>query len=123
MRLGCDKKYIRLICEGKKTVEGRVNDPKYQNVKPGDLVQLVDKSNPDCNALCMVRGVNRYKTFDDMLDREGVSNCTPGTSLEEALKIYRSFPGYDVGERKYGAVAFLLEVLDQGAVDPQVPRR
>jgi ASC-1-like (ASCH) protein len=112
--LSCAEKYICWIRDGVKTVEGRVNDPKYENIKAGSLIRLFDQSNESSYVLCLVKSVNRYKTFEEMLKTEGVSNCVPETSdLEEALKIYRGFPGYEVREVKYGALAFQLQIYNQ----------
>jgi ASC-1-like (ASCH) protein len=107
----CTKKYIHLIRDCKKTVEGRVNDPKYKSIKAGTYVRFYYMSNAKDDVTCLVTNVNKYQTFEEMLTNEGISNCIPGESnMEVALNIYRSFPGYEQKEKNFGVIALRLEV-------------
>lgn len=103
------KKYFDLIREGKKTVEGRVNQRKYQKIHVGDLVAFNSSELTDPSVLCVVKEKKIYLTFKEMLLTEGVENCLPGTlSLDEAISIYHAFPGYEEKSRHHGVVAFRL---------------
>ena len=65
------------------------------------------------HALFVVKRVTRYDTFLAMLNAHGVEAFLPGFrgSVEAAARLYRSFPGYEEGERRYGAVAVEVEVV------------
>lgn len=103
------KKYLDLIREGKKTVEGRVNQRKYQKIHIGDLVAFKSSELTDPSVLCVVKEKKIYLTFKEMLQTEGVENCLPGvSSLDEALAIYHAFPGYGEKSLSHGVVAFRL---------------
>ena len=71
------KRYFDLILEGKKTVEGRLNQKKYQKIKIGDLVSFKSSEPTDHSTFCIVREKNIYRTFKDMLEAEGLENCLP----------------------------------------------
>jgi len=104
------KRYFDLILEGKKTVEGRLNQKKYQKIKVGDLVSFKSSEPSDPLSFCIIREKKIYRTFKDMLEAEGMENCLPdASSLDEAISIYHAFPGYREKSPLLGVIAFKLE--------------
>ena len=104
-------KYLRLIKSGEKTVEGRTATEKYRNIQPGDIVRF---ESDDDSIFCQILSCSRYDTFQEMVEREGIANCLPGIhDLEEAVQIYRSFPGYLEKESLFGVIAFKIKLCDQ----------
>ena len=65
------------------------------------------------HAIFVVKRVTRYDTFFAMLNAHGVEAFLPGFSgsVEAAARLYRSFPGYEEGEGRYGAVAVEVKVV------------
>lgn len=72
MNLPYKKRYFDLIREGKKNVEGRVNQRKYEKIKIGDLVSFKNPEMSEPSVLCIVKEKKVYLTFQEMLQAEGV---------------------------------------------------
>ena len=102
--------YIELITEGKKKAEGRVYSEKIRKFSANKTLCLYNKVS---YVLCRIISLNVYKTFEEMLHQEGISNMLPFTdSFDEAIKIYNSFPGSE-RVKTYGAVAIVLEPIEK----------
>jgi ASC-1-like (ASCH) protein len=105
------QKYLDLIQSSLKTIEGRVNRSKYSKIKEGDQIDFISVEKPERNLSCSVKTVYLFKTFKEMLENLGFENCIPGVSkLDEAEKIYLSFPNYKEDEKKFGVIAFKIAV-------------
>lgn len=101
--------YFTQIRSGKKTVEGRTCTLKYAHLQEGDLLQIVDSQDESKSVLATITKLTRYLSFYSMLQAEGIENCLPGIlSLEEGVKIYRSFPNYEKQEADYGVLAIKI---------------
>ena len=106
--------YLTWLKNGIKTAEGRVNGPACQKMEVGDSILLFDNKN-----MQYLRGrikfKHEYKTFEDMLQSEGIKNLLPllpeNATVEDGVRIYRSFPGSNRVEQ-FGCVAIGLEILD-----------
>ena len=49
---------------------------------------------------CLITRVARYKTFREMLEKEGYSKCIPtARSLDAAAGEYAAIPGYSDGRK------------------------
>lgn len=106
-------KYYDAILAGTKTWEGRTNTEKYAVLRPNDRLvfhHAEDATKPTFTVL--IKDVEKTDTFRDML-ADRVPLFLPGVdTLEDAVEIYESLPGYSRQVKKYGAVAFKIEVLD-----------
>lgn len=101
--------YLSLIRSGKKQIEGRVFSPRYQKVKVGDLVRMYNQS---AEIFCRITRICCYPTFKEMLLKEGLDKMVPNAkTVDEAVGIYRSFEGFAEKEKKFGAVAFGIELI------------
>src|SRR5262249_38327732 len=101
--------YLKMILEGRKTIEGRINIPPFNNFKEGSLIRFFCH---DTEAYCVVTKVVAYKSFAEMLEREGVKPCLPDVkSLKDAIEIYDKIPGYTDKAQKFGVVAIHIKLL------------
>jgi ASC-1-like (ASCH) protein len=107
-----ESRYLQLIKNGQKTVEGRLNKNQYIQLKPGDLIKFKDTSDFQDTIFCRVESRTLYKNFKEMLENEGLKNCLPGVNnLEEGIKTYQSFPNFKEDAKKYQVVAFRISYL------------
>ena len=108
--LSLRKQYFEAIKNGSKTVEGRVNSAKFQELKPGMIMQFALPESHE-TIPCIITGIYRYTSFEDMLKSEGVEQMLPGTqSLQEAIELYESFPGYKEEVKTQDALALRIRV-------------
>lgn len=104
--------YFPFILSGEKSVDARINKPSYETIEAGSLIKFVGSLTKNLEAYCRVTKRNHYKTFREMLEAEGLSSCLPGiATVEEGVKIYLSFPGYEAQEKSVGVVAFQITPL------------
>lgn len=101
------KQYFDFIANGKKTVEGRIYSHPFTKATKGDVVTFINQSQ---KVTCKITEIVKYKSFKDMLDKEGVRNCLPDIStVDEGVKIYHSIPGYEDKAKKFGVIAVRIE--------------
>lgn len=109
-----DAKYLHLIRDGFKTIEGKVNKPKYDSIQKGDIIKFVSSSESLEKIFCRVEDRVFYPTFRDMLIKEGLENCLPGSaSIEDGVAVYHSFPDYARDEQTYQVSAFKIIYISQ----------
>lgn len=91
-----------MIRSGKKTVEGRIAKPKYGSFRPGDTLEFRAE---DEILVTNIVELKQFSSFELMLNHFGVQACLPDLdSMEEAVKVYRSFPNYAEQESIYGVM-------------------
>lgn len=104
------------ILSGRKIYETRVNDPKRQAMKVGDIINITHDSDKTREGYSIViTDRQEYKTFRKAITTVGISKVLPGVKTDnEGIKIYESFPHkegtYKEGAKKYGVVRFGLTV-------------
>ncbi len=102
--------YFDLIKSGQKTVEGRIATEKFHHIQIGDSLVFINNQTEE-QLTCQITGFSHYRTFQEMLVSEGLSNCLPGiTSLQQGIEIYESLPGYKEKVVQYGAIAMNIRV-------------
>lgn len=108
--IGLQDKYLEMMKNGTKVWEGRLNNSKYGAIQIGDRVTFESPSKV-LEAIIEKRKI--YPSFESMLKDEGVEAFLPGDdrTLDSAVEVYRSFPGYREGEAELGAIAFRIKVL------------
>jgi ASC-1-like (ASCH) protein len=108
------KQYIKLIQSGQKTIEGRINSGMFKAFREGDRVRFFYTQSPHDDALCLIKKVTRYKSFDEMLRAEGFKKCLPDVySLDAAVRVYDNIPGYAEKARQFGVLAIEIEKIAQ----------
>lgn len=105
------KPWFDFICQGEKTVEGRVNRGKFTSFNPGD--HLVIKSADD-DAQDMVVGtitcVGIYTSFEAMLNSTSLRRTLPGVrTIAEGVSEFRKFYSREV-EAEHGVLAIYFEL-------------
>ena len=96
--------YLRLIQNGSKTVEGRIHSGQFKWLKVGETVEFMPGP---VSVRCVITTKNVYRSFREMLEREGVSKCLPDVrSIDEGVRIYESIPSYRERAQREGVVAF-----------------
>lgn len=110
LKLLVQQHYFDAIKSGQKTVEGRLNKPRYNDLVIG--MQLQFEGLEKEVVTCVIMGINRYPDFASMLAAEGVEAMLPGVaSLQEGVKLYESFPGYKQDVQQVGALAIRIRVI------------
>lgn len=110
--LSVKQEYFEAIKLGTKIVEGRLNNNKFKDLKPGMFLTFTSAASRE-QISCSVEAVNTYLNFKEMLETEGVQNLLPGiTLLETAISIYESFPGYKEKVKEMGALAIHFKIIN-----------
>jgi ASC-1-like (ASCH) protein len=104
--------YLKMILDGRKTVEGRVNTGLPARTRVNDTILFFSG---DVCCLTQVVEKRQFSTFRAMLDHYGITTCLPDFTgdLSAAERLYRSFPGYAQKERDFGVLGLKLRVMDQ----------
>lgn len=95
------QEFLDLILSGKKRVEVRVNDSRFQNLSRGAILSFNGRHQVE------VAAVRHYHSFEELLLAEGVANVAPGMTLDAALTRLREF--YPPDREAKGALA--IEIL------------
>ena len=110
MDLLVDKKYFDAIVAGVKTCEGRINSPKFKELKVGMQICFTCSDNYSKKIICEIIAINTYPDFKTMLKKEGLQSMLPGIKdLDVGVSIYESFHGYKQAVKKDGAVAIRIK--------------
>jgi len=106
------KKYIHFIRDGQKIVEGRLNKKPVSNYQVGERVRFYYFRDKFDDVVCDITDIKKFASFREMLEETGVKACIPDVEedIEEAIKIYNSFPGYAQKVAEVGVVALYLQV-------------
>lgn len=100
--------WFNLIISGDKIVEGRPWCNKHCLAAAGVKYTINNKSNTS-TITGIIKEVYWYPSFEQMLKVQGCSNVLPGVrSIEDGIKLYHSFPDYEVLAQLYGVVAIVL---------------
>jgi ASC-1-like (ASCH) protein len=98
--------YLRLIQQGRKTVEGRVNTTMFRALQENQKVTFFSGND---EVRCTITKKRVYSSFREMLIYCGVEKCLPDiTSLESAVRVYDAIPGYKDKAQQFGVVALHL---------------
>ena len=99
-----------LIKSGKKTVEGRKNNEKYQEYKVGDYINFYCDKQRGCRKkeylLTKITKINKYKTVEEYLRTETLKKALPCVkTIKEGVKLYNLFSSQserNALRKKYG---------------------
>ncbi|MFT4552040.1 MAG: oligoribonuclease [Chlamydiales bacterium] len=95
--------FFSQIKNGTKTVEGRLSRGSYRNLQVGMNLRFNDE------VTCRVTGIQKYASFREMIEAEGIDNVLPGlTETSEAEEIYHHFYSPE-DVTLYGALAIQIE--------------
>lgn len=86
-----ERPYLTWLKDGIKKAEGRVNSYICQKMKTGDSIVLYNRNR--C-VYGIISFKHTYKTFEEMLQNEGITNMLPFlTDHDTAIEVYNDFPG------------------------------
>lgn len=102
-----DQDIFEAIKNGTKKVETRAATEKFSSLVVGDMLVLT------CGGGRFEKRISKathFNSLGELFDTYEVGEVLPAAdSLEEARKIYHSFPGYEAKIKKYGIMALELE--------------
>lgn len=111
-RLPIKQPYFDWIRDGKKTVEGRINTGIAKRIQVGDILMFTSGRVSSLTLSTRVTKIESFRTFPEMLESIGVPNCLPDyRTVDSAVKLYRSLPGYADKERAFGVLALYVTPL------------
>ena len=117
MHLTVQTPYLANLRSGLKSHEGRLARPQYLTLHPGDYIQICSvtiKALEEDASIFEVRRITRYETFREMLLAHGVRAFLPEIEdVDEAVQVYRGFPGYAEGEVELGVVGIELRLAKE----------
>lgn len=106
--------YLEYFRQGIKKAEGRINYPTFSKYQVGDLIYFHNRRD---GILCKITFLNRYQSFSEMLNSEGILNMLPQLKdqpvsdlFEKSLLIYKKFPNAEKAE-EHGVIAIGVEFL------------
>lgn len=103
-------KYFEQIKKAKKTVEGRINDGDYKEIKVGGFIEFHRQSDKNDKLMCEVIGATAYTGFEEMLTAEGLNKCLPGVvDIPAGVEVYHSIGTYRQRAEQKGVIAFRLK--------------
>ena len=88
--------WFTFIKNGKKTVEGRINEERYNSYKVGDIIIWKNHEKNKVRSIkTKIVKINKYNTFKEMLKKERLKNTLPNyssidTAINEAYYNYYS---------------------------------
>jgi len=113
--LPIQRRYERMIAEGTKTVEGRINVGAAAKVREGDELRLGTTTS-------LVQHIFTFPSFSAMLREVGVERALPDVdNVRDGLDVYHGFKNYESLARQHGVVAFVLGPLPASTVVTQRP--
>jgi ASC-1-like (ASCH) protein len=103
--------WFSMISLGLKTVEGRLNKGRFNDMEIGDIIEWHNEDFKERKILTKIIEKNKYKTFEEYLVSEGLSACLPGIpSLEHGLSVYFKYFSKEK-ESEFGVVAIKIKVI------------
>lgn len=106
IEINIQEPYFSFIRDGVKTVEGRINKGRFAQIREGDTL--------------IVKGIAKqfkvlykkpYKTFLEMIEKEGVKNVIPDKeSVQDGANVYFKF-FTKKQEKEFGVVAIKIEEM------------
>lgn len=98
--------YFNQIETGLKRYEMRINSGMMLNIKQGDSIKFVN-GNKSC--LVYVIAIEKFNSFREALESHMVTKILPGVkSIDEAVDIYNSIPGYQEKAKNNGVLLFKI---------------
>jgi ASC-1-like (ASCH) protein len=103
--------WFSLISSGLKIVEGRKNKGRFSEIVAGDVIKWMNDDFGQREVTTIVTGVQKYGTFREYLESEGLDECLPGVKdINAGEEVYYQYYTRD-DERIYGVVAILLKII------------
>lgn len=112
-QLTLKKRFIELIRQGAKTVEGRPFCGPPKNCKEGEHVRFYYYTKASDDVRCLITKVQRFVGFKEMVEAVGFKACLPDAKSEQqAVQAYHKIPKYREKAKQFGVVAIQLQVIE-----------
>ena len=96
-----------MIEKGEKTIEGRLHEGRYAELKVGDKIAIFPETTPFFIVKTIVN-LHIYDSFSSLLERH-LAQTLPGVrDVASGVEVYRQFYKQDE-ERRYGVVGIEIE--------------
>jgi len=103
--------WFSLISLGLKTVEGRLNKGRFQEMQVGNVVEWHNEDFKERKILTKIISKSEYSTFTEYLESEGLEKCLPGMpSLDHGLSVYYKYFTKEK-ETEFGIVAIRIALV------------
>lgn len=110
LNLSLKQQYFDAVKAGLKTVEGRLNRPRFKYLQPGMKISFTATNTHEVIE-CTIVELIIYPSFEAMLTSAGLKNMLPEIcTIAEGIALYESFPGYKEEVEKFGVLAIRLHV-------------
>lgn len=103
------QRYLDFIKAGTKPLEVRVGYDSIKTIRAGERVRFASR---DETQIVLVRDVRRYRTFEEMAERENLSHVVPGQPRKEVMRILKEI--YPPDRERLGVVVLDIEPMVQG---------
>lgn len=95
------------IKSGEKTIETRAGLPEYNEIRAGDQINI---SCGDDTIIKTVVEALHFSNVEELIDTIGIKEIMPdGTTREDAIAKWNSFPRYPERIAKHGIIAWRLK--------------
>jgi ASC-1-like (ASCH) protein len=106
-RVTIQKKYLNLIKDGKKTIEGRINSGMFRSMKVGNEVCFFCGHE---TVYCKITKIERFQSFDEMLQDDNFKAYIPDAKTRvDAVRVYDNIPSFTERARVSGVLAIYIE--------------
>lgn len=104
------QQFIHPIRAGLKAIEGRIHSGNPATFKVGDKIRFLCPPNETDDVVCTITKIEPFLNFKEMLEKSDFKKCIPSANtLEEALAVYDSIPGYKERAKEHGVLAIHLK--------------
>ena len=89
--------WFSLVRDGKKTVEGRLDQGEWSRLKTGSTIEWYNSDSGIKKTIqTRVVGILCYLSFESLIKSEGLNNILPSIStIEEGIKVYQKIYGVE----------------------------
>lgn len=101
--------WFDFICNGQKTIEGRLNKGKFSQFVEGDYVIFINGNNK-CKT--EIVKIDKYPSFEEYLEDKGLARTIPtANDINEAINVYRQYYSRE-DEQKFGVLAIEVRLVN-----------
>lgn len=110
-RMEINDEWLKYIINGRKTVEGRKNNPdSWGRLRVNDIILAVSPNNNTVYKFQITR-ITYYSTIREYLETEGLENCLPDVeNIDRGIEIYMKW-STEEDVKKYGFMGIRIKSM------------
>ncbi len=113
MEFHLDEEIFKIVKCGTKHIEVRLNDEKRRNLKIGDNLIFINRSNEDKKIIAVIKGLKYFDNFNDLANSYDIAEIyKKDSTTNEFLELLEKFYSKEEIE-KYGVVAIDFEMREK----------